>query len=230
MGFYSNVAASKPYNVHKHYPFTYGELILDYPDGATRKWSCYSAISSSYLMTYASSGDPAERVAQQVGAMKAALGTIADYHVDRISDCVGTIDVKAYTAIDLYSSILHIPAYPAPARFEVGHRTLVGRFEKDRDRIVAASGRLKWEDGALKIDVASSGLDVDRYEILLSNDPWAHADTGPLLTPQGQWTGTVFTMDADSYKNLPTGWYPIVVRAIENDGRAYDFFAGILYR
>ena len=41
MNFYSNVAAGRPYSEHKHYPFPYGELIISYGDGTTRKYHCY---------------------------------------------------------------------------------------------------------------------------------------------------------------------------------------------
>jgi hypothetical protein len=230
MGFYSNVAALKPYNKHKHYPFTYGELIFHYPSAQDRKWNCYTPISSSYLMTYASAEDPAERVRQQVGSLNAAIATAKRFGTDTINDCVGTVDVATFESADLFSSILNIPPYPELARFDVSHRALVARFEKTPGRTIAASGQVLSAGNTAQFKVASAGLHVDRYEILLANDPWRNREIGSLIPVTGAWDGALFTVDKNFYSELKSGAYPYVVRVTETSGRSYDFFGGVIYR
>ncbi len=75
-------------------------------------------------------------------------------------------------AIDQYASILDIPPYPEKVRFEVGHRALMGRYESDGERFIAASGEVRALGNTTAVGVRSHGLDVDHYEILLANDPW----------------------------------------------------------
>lgn len=230
MGFYSNVAALKPYKQHKHYPFTYGEAIFHYPGAPDRKWNCYASISSSYLMTYASAADATVRVKQQVGSLAALIATAKRDGVDEISDCVGTIDVRNFDSVDLFSSILNIPPFPEPARFDVSHRALVARYEKAGNRIVAASAQVSPADSTIQFKVASQGLSVARYEILLANDPWKNRDIGPLIPLSGTWDGDALTVDAAFYRDLASSTYPVVVRVVETSGRSYDFFGGIIYR
>jgi hypothetical protein len=231
MNFYSNVAATKPYGQHMHYSFTYAELIFNYRDGTRHKWSCYPSIASSYVMAYGN-GDLDPKLAQQVDAMKAVLGTIAAANGD-IADCTGVVRPKEAESIDLYSSVLQIPAYPKPARFDLGHRALVSRFEVDSGRILAASAQLVYKPpnlSRLEINVASEGLDVARYAILLANDPWKNEDIGPLIPVPGEWNGSTLAVDADFLGKLASSQYPVVVRVVERSGRAYDFFGGMLYK
>jgi hypothetical protein len=73
-------------------------------------------------------------------------------------------------------------------------------------------------------------MDGFRYDILLANDPWKNYEIGPLISPTGEWNGSTFAIGAEAYAALPTGSYPIVIRAFEQTGSFYDFFGGVLYR
>src|ERR1044071_4493370 len=169
MTFYSNIAASPPYSQHRHYPFTYAELVFDYPDGRQRKWFCHPAISTLYLAAF-KNADVENKLEQQISGIKSVERRIELLHSDQITDCDGSIDVKDFRNIDLYASILDIPPFPERAQFVVGHRALVGRYERDGNRFIAAAAELQNEAGRVAVNVRSEGLDVDHYAILLSND------------------------------------------------------------
>lgn len=231
MPFYSNVAALRPYKEHRHYPFTYGELILHYTDRTNMKWNCAPKDAANYVVTFDSARDPAAKVTQQLGSVKSTLAVIERLAGSPITDCDGkrklaSVDLEA---IDYYSSILDIAPYPEPIGLKVGHRALVARYEKDRNRIIAAAGQITWENGGVHIDVASSGLDIERYEILLANDPWQNYNPD-LIRLTGIWNGSAFEVASEVYSTLTKGWYPLVVRAHEKDGHTYDFFGGVLYK
>jgi hypothetical protein len=229
MTFYSNVAASKPYSDNLHYPFPYGELELEYTESRHQKWSCFPNINSLYVMVYLDE-TPASKLSQQIGAIQGVMQRIKSGGLKEVDDCVGVVNLTDYTAIDLYASILDIPPYPEKVRFDIGFRALVGRYEPDRNRLIAAAGHVRKSKDTVPIEVRSQGMDVARYDILLANDPWKHYKIGPLITPSGRWNGDTFEIAIDFYMQLPTGWYPIVVRVTEVSGRSYDFFGGILYR
>ena len=228
MTFYSSVAATKPYGEHRHYPFVSAELEIGKGDQAT-KYFCYPRISS--YGTLALSGPMAMKLEKEVGAMRAAVQDLETWPSKTATDCNGTeIDIGGLDAVDLYQSILDIP--PCPSRitgFEIGFRALQARYERGRDRIIAAAAEVP-RSPDISIGVASYGLDVGRYDILLAKDPWENYRIGPLLVPPGRWEGASFHIDLDYYRSLPTGTYPIVVRVTETTGARYDFFGGVLYR
>lgn len=230
MTFYSSVAAEKPYDQHLHYPFSYGELLLNYST-QSQKWHCYPGISTLYVPAF-NNNDIKTKFEGQLGAIRAVEQHINGMAVKeaQATDCPGSINIRDFQSIDLFASVLDIPPYPESVRFEVGYRALVGRYERDRDRLIVAAGGVRNVAGAVAVDVTSSGLDVERYEILLANDPWKHYKIGSLIEPTGQWREHSFEIDKDFYAKLPTGWYPIVVRVAEKSGSIYDFFGGILYR
>jgi hypothetical protein len=229
MTFYSNVAARKPYSEHLHYPFPYAELELEYPDDTRRKWSCYPNINSLYVMTFRDD-NLTEKLTEQIGAIRGVVERVKSETESKVPDCVGLVDVRDYSAIDLYSSVLDIPPYPETVRFALGFHALVGRYERNSGRVIAAAGGVSSAGNNAVVDVVSQGMDVARYDILLANDPWKNYKTGPLLVPLGTWKGAIFTFDPNYYAKLPSSWYPIVIRVTENSGHSYDFFGGILYR
>jgi hypothetical protein len=233
MNFYSNVSALKPYDRHRHYPFSYGELLLRYPGGRSQKWFCYPSISSLYAPTFSNS-HPESKLREQLGAIRSVVQRIQELSATQpsVTDCAGNVDIKTFDSVDLFASILDIPPYPEKVRFEVGFRALVGRYERDRHRFIAAAGGMHVVDGGknIVIDVDSSGLDVKDYSILLADDPWQHYKIGPLIRAKGVWTGHHFKIDQTFYLTLAHGWYPIDVRVTETTGNVYDFFGGILYR
>jgi hypothetical protein len=232
MNFYSSVAAAKPYSEHKFYPFLYSELEMEYEGGAHSKLYCASGLNSMYLS--ALYNNPVEdKLSQQFGAIQTVTNMVKSYGGDDIGDCEGSVSTKDYRAIDLYTSVLDIPPYPDRVRFEVGFRALVGRYERDTDRVIAASGSLrniKKSYGKISIDVRTQGLDVERYTILLANDPWRNYAVGELIEPTGVWKAQTFEIDPVFYKAMTGGSYPIVVRITERSGRKYDFFGGVLPR
>ncbi len=57
MTFYSNVAADRPYDEHKHYPFPYGELIISEGDGTTHKYYCYPGVAKRFSTVLSNSTD-----------------------------------------------------------------------------------------------------------------------------------------------------------------------------
>ncbi len=230
MNFYSNVSAGHPYGEHKHYPFPYGELIITYGDGTTRKYHCYSAIAKRFNTVFSNSIDSDTKLPIQLGEITAAHNVLAAAKGHPISDCYGMVQTDNIVAIDHYASILDIPPYPEKVRFEVGHRALIGRYERDGERFMAASGSVRGLGTTVAIDVRSQSLDVDRYEILLANDPWKNYKIGPYLKPGGTWKDESFEMDPAFYQGLRPGWYPVVVRVTEKSGRSYDFFGGVVYR
>jgi hypothetical protein len=232
MTFYSNVAASKPYSEHLHYPFPYGELLIETPAG-THKWFCERAIASSYVVTFNLESDAMEKAKQQLGAITAAAASTRSAGKS-ITDCNGSVyDITTINNVDLYASILNIPPFPEKARFDVGYRALVGRYEAEGGRYVAAAAgnmHRDKENEEYVLQAASEGLDVDRYEIYYANDPWKNRSVGPIRPLNGAWEGDVFTFDRAAYDALPAGWYPIVLRVIEKSGKSYDFFSGVLYK
>lgn len=228
MTFYSNVADRKPYGPHKHYAFNFGELVMSYPGGEQRKWFCYPNVGALYLPAFGN-GAAAEKIAQQAGAVQSIANAIKAMPSGP-ADCAGTVDITTYSAVELYASILNIPPHPEKVRFDVGYRALVGRYDRERDKVIAAAGGLRGLGNTVAIDVASAGLDVARYEILLARDPWQNRDVGEPMRPQGTFDGTTFAMNPAYYQSLEAGWYPIIVRVHETTGRSYDFFGGILYR
>ena len=230
MNFYSNVSAGHPYSEHKHYPFPYGELIISYGDGTTRKYHCYSAIAKGFGTVFSNSIDSDTKLSIQLGEITAAHNVLAAAKGNPISDCNGMVQTDNISAIDHYASILDIPPYPERVRFEVGHRALIGRYERDSDRFIAASGSVRGLGNTVAIDVRSHGLDVARYEILLANDPWKNYKIGPYLKPGGTWKDESFKIDPEFYQGLRVGWYPVIVRVTEESGHSYDFFGGVVYR
>lgn len=228
MTFYSNVADRRPFGPHKHYAFNFGELVMVYPGGEQRNWFCYPNVGALYLPAFGN-GAATEKVAQQAGAIQGVANAINAMEAAP-ADCAGTVDVTSYQAAELYASILNIPPYPEKVRFDVGYRALVGRYDRERGKVIAAAGGLRGLGNTVAIDVASEGLDVARYEILLANDPWQNRHIGEPLRPQGRFDGTSFAMDPAYYQSLRAGWYPIIVRVHETTGHSYDFFGGILYR
>jgi hypothetical protein len=228
MNFYSNVAASKPYSDHKFYPFSFEELELESSEGVHQKWYCYPGVGSLDA-SIAADASTQIKLPQQIGAILSVANAVNGIHAEKTADCEGAVNLKHYRAIDLYASILDIPAYPERVRFDVGFRALIGRYERDRNRVIAAASSLR-TGPKLLIDVQSQGLDAARYEILLANDPWRNHPIGPLIAPRGVWTDQTFEIATEFYKALPVGWYPIVVRVTEKSGDIYDFFGGILYR
>lgn len=229
MNFYSGVMALKPYGEHRHYPFTYGQMEFVQPDSSSRYWYCAPGIAASYLATYATAEDADARAETQAVALRSLLASAAR-NGDQFSDCEGTVHAGTATVVNLYSSILQIAPYPEPVKFEIGHRALVSRFEKDKGRIIAAASQAVWSGGAVVFNVASRGFGPVKFEILLAGDPWKKRDPGPLTPVPGEWNGNSFRMDPDFYAKLPASTHPIVVRAIEPDGATYDFFGGLLYR
>ncbi|MCW5692490.1 MAG: hypothetical protein KIT48_09000 [Pseudolabrys sp.] len=235
MNFYSNVAAAKPYSEHHFYPRILDELILRYPGGSSRKWHCYPphapAIGSLALAAYENSPGW-EKIGRQVGAMEGIVGTLRSLGAsqNQAADCVGKVDIKTYDAIDLFASVLRIPAYPARAEFRVGFHGLVSRYEKRHNRIIAAAAGVAGAGGTMKISVATEGLDIGRIKLLLANDPWHNEIVGSLMELPGIWEGNTYLVDEIYFKSLRRGWYPVVVRVTENSGSSYDFFSGILYR
>jgi hypothetical protein len=233
MTFYSNVAASRPYGRHLHYPFTYGESIIHYSNGDSYKWFCAPAINSGYVVTYDDGLDPHVKIEQQAGALKVIVDAIHRFQPGQIADCSSLryFDSTSIAAVDLFSSVLNIPAYPKPIKFEVGYRALVSRYEADRDRIIAAAaGKLEWVNGVTQMTVDSSGLDVARYDLFFANDPWRNEDVGPLIAVEGQWSGNMFRFETKFLQKLNKGSYPIVLRVTETNGQSYDFFGGIIYQ
>ncbi len=236
MNFYSNVAAAKPYSEHLFYPRILDELILRYPGGSERKWYCYPtpqapAIGGLALAAY-ENVPGVEKIKRQVGAMEGIVGAVRSMGTRPSPpvDCVGTVDVSSYEAIDLFASVLRIPAYPSPVSFQVGFRGLVSRYEKDGDRTIAAAAGVSAADGTMKVSVATAGLQVRRIDLLLANDPWKNENVGPLLDLPGSWDESTYLVDEAFFKSLRQGWYPVVVRVTEDNDRTYDFFSGILYR
>jgi hypothetical protein len=229
MTFYSNVAASRPFKEHMHYPFVYTELELE-RDEQRQKWFCYPGVSSWNTLPLA--GPSAVKLDRQIGAMRAVVQDLKNKPEDLAADCNGTvIDVKNFDAIDLYESILDIPPYPAPIEaFEVGFRALQARHDHRRKRIISAAAEVLPSLSSVTIEVRSAGLDVDHYDILLANDPWKNYKVGPLLETKGAWEDASFHLDRDVYAALSPGWYPITVRVTERSGAKYDFFGGVLYR
>lgn len=231
MNFYSNVAARKPYSQHQHYPFTYGQIVLSYSDGTTADWHCAPARASSYVVTFANGSDSLAKAEQQAGSVAILVGALKPFDGASFQDCdQHSLVRRDIEAVDLYSSILNIPPYPERVKFEIGHRALVGRYERAKDRIIAASANMADSPQGRSFTVASRGLDVDRYEILVSNDPWANYKVGPLITPGGMWKDNVFTVGKEEMGALPSGWLPFVIRVHERDGSSYDFFGGIIYK
>jgi hypothetical protein len=229
MNFYSNVAASKPYTEHKFYPFVYGQLELEYAGHAPRQWHCFAGINALYLSAFVNA--PAQtKLPRQVGAIQSVVNAVTSYQGEEGSDCEGTVNTADYRAIDLYASILDIPPHPERVRFEIGFRALVGRYERDRDRVIAAAGGVRAIGSTVFVDVQSQGLDVARYDILLANDPWRNDPTGPLIEPEGAWKSQTFEFSSAFYRSMAAGVYPVVVRVTEKSGAAYDFYGGHLYR
>jgi hypothetical protein len=231
MNFYSNVAARKPYDQHQHYPFTYGQIVLSYSDGTTSDWHCAPARASSYVVTFSNGSDSIAKAEQQAGSVAALVRTLKPFDGAPFVDCdQHSIVRRDIEAVDLYSSILNIPPYPERVKFEIGHRALVGRYERAKDRIIAASVSMADGPQGRSFKVANKGLDVDRYEILVSNDPWVNYKVGPLMAPKGMWKDNVFTIGREELEALPSGWLPFVIRVHERDGSLYDFFGGIIYK
>ena len=129
MTFYSMVAARKPYDQHLSYPFAYGELIFNFADGSTKKWYCYPHINSDYNTALTNITDAKEKVKIQEGAIKSVLANVS--RIQLISDCGSDFSVVGFTSIDYYASILEIPPYPDRAKFDVGQRALIARYETD---------------------------------------------------------------------------------------------------
>jgi len=233
MNFYSNVAALQPYGKHQFYPFAYGELFVRYPNDVSRKWSCAPGIYSDYAIAFKSGLSPERKLEIQVGAMKAYMSHLHGANGQPITDCpgTGTVATSDMVAVDLFASILHIPAYPEQVRFEVTRRALVSRYESAGDRIVAAAaGEIEWTEGTIRMAVASHGLSVARYDIFFSRNPWTTDDPGPLIPVPGRWDGRFFYMDQDLYDRLEPSWYPVIVRVTETSGHSYDFFGAIVYK
>lgn len=228
MGFYSSVLAQKPFGEHKHFPFIYGEAIFNLPNGERDKWPCAPGIASSYVATYESANDALERVQRQASTLRAIVAS-SKREGDINAECSGVVRATEASSVDLYSSILNIPPYPEKPIFEVGHRALVARYERDADRYIAASAQVKWTGSSASFTVASRGLVNPGFQILLVGDPWKNRRPVTFAT-QGTWQGDTFVMDPAAYKALDPGSYPIVVRAIEPSGGTYDFFGGIIYR
>jgi hypothetical protein len=232
MNFYSSAAASKPYTEHHFYPFLYGELEFEYRDGTRRKWSCFSGINVLYLPGFQNAEDIGRKLSDQESAIRSIVERVKANNSGEANDCEGSVNLRDYVSIDLFASVLDIPAYPERARFEVGHRALVGRYEVDRGRIlVAGAAGLRGSSGrTLAIDVDGRGFDDPKFEVLFANDPWKHHPVGPHLIVPGAWTGNAFEINADYYSGLVAGWYPIVIRVTEGTGRSYDFAGGVFYK
>lgn len=229
MNFYSNVAATRPYNKHNHYPFAYGELIFTYNDGSTRKFNCYPAIAKPHGTVFSNNVEVEPKSNFQAGEITAARNWLQSFQARDTSDCNGMAKTANVLSLDFYSSILTIPPYPNQVRFDVGHRALIGRWEAEGNRILAASGQILSGNG-IRIAVASQGLNVERYEILLAGDPWKNYDIGALKPASGTWNDNIFTIDSVLLSELKPSWYPYVIRVIETNGHSYDFFGGIIYQ
>ncbi|KAB0675911.1 hypothetical protein [Aureimonas leprariae] len=230
MNFYSNVAATRPYSDHHHYPFAYGELTLHYRDGSSQNYNCYPAIAKGFATAFSNGTPVEEKLRVQAGEIVAARNTIASAHGAVIDDCSHSLRASDVVALDQYTSIRDIPPYPERVQFVPGQKALIGRWEYNGDRFISAAGQVKLDGMATAILVSSSGLDVDQYEILLANDPWKNYRIGPYIEAKGRWTGTKFTVDSDFATSLPVGWYPVVIRVHEKGGRSYDFSGGVMYR
>lgn len=228
MTFYSSIADQKPFGPHKHYAFNFGELIMEYPGGKRQKWFCYPNIAALYVPAFGN-GAVADKLFQQIGAIEGVVNSIRSMPSKSL-DCSDVVDTSAYDAIDLYASVLSIPPYPEDVRFDVSYRALVGRYERSLDRVIAAAGGIRGLGATFAIDVASRGLSVSHYGILIAKDPWENRDIGALVPVAGSFEGQTFTMDRAFYQSLATGRFPIVIRVYETTGRTYDFFGGILYR
>lgn len=237
MNFYSNVAALRPYGEHRYYPFNYAEVFLNFPGGETRKWNCYPGLTRNFAVAYGDLLPARQKLAVQLGEIGALQATLAGLKGAPAADCAAMLATEGYESVDFHASILDIPPFPEKVRFELGHRALIGRYELDRRRAIAAAGRTRFLTGRSRreirtyaVEIASAGMDVARYEILLANDPWQNYRIGPLLPAPGRFEGDSFEIDEDFYRRLPLGDYPVVIRVVEKDGRHYDFFGGLVHR
>jgi hypothetical protein len=229
MTFYSDVAARRPYSEHHHYPFNYGEVIVTYSDGQQRKWYCFRSINSLYLSGFVN-GEIAIKLAQQAGSIRAVAQIVQPLLGQKVADCERQIDLSDVETIDLYASVLHIPAFPARVRFDVAHRGLVGRYTVRTGQISIGAAEVVGLGNAVGVRMAAQGFESAQLQLLLANDPWKNAHPGPLLQPKGVWEGSLFRIDPDHWRALPAGWYPIVVRVREPNGRETDFWGGVVYR
>lgn len=176
MIFYAQVDARRPYHKHLDYPFPYGQVLLHDRSGSAVQWYCAPDVNSSHLVAYANTTP----VLTKIPRAKGAVDAIARAALVSSFNCDGsTIKTDNLAAVDLFSAVFRIPAYPERAKFDVNFRALVARREFAPDRTLAATVTILTPSGAL--EVGSTGLDVDRYELLLAADPWAQRE--PDLQP-----------------------------------------------
>jgi hypothetical protein len=232
MTFYSAVEARPPYNVHKPYPFMYGELLLRYKDGSTRKWFCFPSINSLYLSAI-TNNPVSDKLKAQTGAIEAARKTVSNRGGGNVSDCNGTtLAISGTVKVELYASVLQLPPYPTPITgFELGFRGLVGEYDIATEATSVGAGAVAHKGNDPTITIASSGINVASKEVLLAADPWNNYPVPPLIEADGRWIhDDTFVMDAKAYLDLSKGIYPVVARLVDTSGKAHDFFGGILYR
>ena len=240
MNFYSNVAALRPYSTHQHYPFVYGELLLNYNNGTSAKWFCTPGINSLYLSAF-SNFDVSDKLKQQYGAIKSVVNNVekfkntdedGDYY---LPDHCNSRKLKAngIVSIDLYSSVLQIPSYPTKIEtFEVGTRALVGHYDVASETYLIASGFHVRDADAQTIimHVKQRGFVDPVIKLYLSNEPWQNDDPGPLIPIQGEWIDDIYHFNSEWLDTIGHGWFPIIIRLNDPNSREYDFFGGVLDR
>ncbi|MDF1610273.1 hypothetical protein PZ897_18985 [Hoeflea sp. YIM 152468] len=238
MNFYSGVRAQRPFSVHQHYPFTYGEVILNYEDGTSTKWFCTPQINSLYLATFRNTNVD-NKLQQQYGALRSVVNNVnrrkgPDENAEHyIQDCAGKVRMHGIESIDLYSSILHVPSYPTKIEsFEIGSRALVGHYDVDSDTYLVAAGDYAWDTDtkSIAIRVLQQGFAEPDIDMYLANDPWRNDDPGPLIPLPGEWTENKYLLKMEELEAIGEGRFPIVIRVNDPISGDHDFFGGILYR
>jgi hypothetical protein len=204
MAFYSNVKALEPYNEHRHYPF-YGGQVTVLIDGREVELQVPTNFTGCFRTAFATGN-----LENRVSCLKAIVFSLENSPMisrgerDQIPEPVNEYRV--------YTSLFHLPAYPASPIREVAHRGLVA-VSVDGN-IYAAHGRIS----SSEIDVATSGFKNPKVSLLGRINPRENAKAPDLVAIPGTWNGFTFRIESP----VAEPFFSII--RVEENGHVFDFY------